>query len=172
MIFNLFNGIAYYIAWIALLRLCNTPYLWVGMVVSLLYISVHFMFTKERRADFYMLLICIIMGIVLDGSLSYFGIIQFKNDPILFPIPLWLMMVWSIFAVLFNHSLRWMRKSYLIQIVCAGIFAPTSYYSGYKLNAVNFQNIELSMIVISVVWMIVLPLLHLIATKLSNENDE
>ena len=94
-------------------------------------ILAHFVFTPSRTADVQVLSLALI-GVVVDGLLTWCGVFAFSQWPI------WLALLWVGFVLTLGHSLRWLAARPVWQQALLGaISGPSSYLSGWRLGAVE-----------------------------------
>lgn len=156
-----FNIVGYQVCWF-LLIFCSTlsiQYFVTSIISTILFILIHFYFTPQKKADLLMMLYAGISGLVIDGLFILFNFYKFPTQIINFTFPIWLLLIWLIFGLCLNHSLKFLKKSFLLSSIVGGIFAPMAYYSGYTLGAIFFPNLFITLLLISIVWMMILPCL-------------
>lgn len=79
-----------------------------------------------------------LLGLVIDGGLHLLGGFDFGNQALIVGLlPLWLWMLWPLFATLVYHSLAWLWRYPLLAALCGAISGPLSYYGGALLAGVN-----------------------------------
>lgn len=80
-----------------------------------------------------------LLGLVIDGSLYLLEGFDFNDQSLaLGLLPLWLWMLWPLFATLAYHSLAWLWRYPLLAAVCGAVSGPLSYYGGALLAGVTF----------------------------------
>ncbi|RAP34505.1 hypothetical protein DID80_07235 [Candidatus Marinamargulisbacteria bacterium SCGC AAA071-K20] len=153
----LLNAVGYYLTWFMLVYFSNSSDLWIAYTFSSMYIFMHFLLSKHRKRDAVLLMSLVSLGILVDGLLTYFNILHFKSSIEVVGLPVWLIVIWALFSLLPNYSLKWLHSFPKASILFGMIGGPLSYYSAAKLGAVTFPNITLSLIVLSVIWGGLLP---------------
>jgi len=79
-----------------------------------------------------------LLGLAIDGSLHLLGGFDFGDQRLVLGLlPLWLWMLWPLFATLVYHSLAWLWRYPLFAALCGGVSGPLSYYGGAILAGVN-----------------------------------
>ncbi|WNK20498.1 DUF2878 domain-containing protein [Halomonas piscis] len=82
-------------------------------------------------------------GLFIDGGLTLAGGFTFHRPgahgtmPDAWPLPLWLWMLWPLFATLVRHSLSWLWPYPWLATCCGAAGAALSYYGGSVLARVT-----------------------------------
>lgn len=72
-----------------------------------------------------------LLGLAIDGGLHLAGGFDFSGHALVAGLlPLWLWMLWPLFATLVFHSLAWLWRYPLIAAACGAISGPLSYLGG------------------------------------------
>ncbi len=124
------------------------------IILSLLLIAAHFMFTPSRATDWRVIPIALI-GITVDAMLTWGGIFAFET------LPLWLGLIWIGFVLTLGHSMSWLHNLPWFVLVPIGAVAGTaSYLAGWKLEAVELpMGLTWTIAILAILWAIMLPLL-------------
>lgn len=159
---NLFNVLLYQTIWFCCV-LGGNPWSPAGLGL----ICLHFVLSPRRRDDLRLLIILLVVGSLLDGSLQLMGILEFSSPGL--PIPLWLAVIWMGLALLVNHSLAWLQGRYLLCAVFGAIGGPLAYAGGVALGAADFGRGEvLGLAVLALVWSCFWPLVVYLAARWRN----
>ena len=152
--------------WFQIIWLVAVVYHQQAIALLIASLCVHFLLTPTRYSDLLNLLAVTALGSCADTFLSFLGILIFPEP--LFFIPLWLVLLWSHFALTLNHGMGWLLKlPFYAQILFAAVFGTLSYYAGAKIGTVSLHsNLLLSLFSLSVAWASMLPVY--IAITLSN----
>ena len=96
-----------------------------------------------------------IFGIAIDTIFALMGIFQFSQFPV------WLGMLWLMFAVSLGHSLKWLGNLELHwQALVGSLAGITSYLAGWKLEAVALPYGPVATaILLAIIWACLLPVL-------------
>lgn len=165
------NIVLFQIGWFACILL--SPHWAYISCVSIL--SAHFIWVvpKGRRmTEAGALIKVLVVGAVLE-VLYFRWAVLIREDGILFP-PIWLLLIWLMFATTFSHSLVWLRSKLYLAVIFAAIAAPMSYYAGAQLNTqVSFNaSSTMSVMVISITWALVFPLLIYCLVPMPNDYNK
>lgn len=124
----------------------------------------HFFGFPTVRREIAWLLLATGIGLLVEFLLLYFGILQHKQraDAIL-GVPLWLLLLWLMFATTFRFSLFFLQK-HIVWAAVLGAFAALSYWAGAALNIGSKLTDPqwFALLCIAVVWALVLPALVII----------
>ncbi|MFT6984641.1 MAG: hypothetical protein ACJAT7_000438 [Psychromonas sp.] len=149
--------------WFQAIWLLAVVYTDQAVLLLLLSLFAHFLVSPTRASDLLNLLAITLLGCAGDYLLTYIGVFTFTDH---YFIPLWLILLWTHFAVTLNHGLSWLEKLPLYaRILFGAVFGTLSYYAGYKMGAVTLHsNLLLSLFALSVIWATLLPVYTLLAS--------
>ena len=160
---TIINIIGFYIGWwTCVLGTANDlPYL--GPVVMILFLIVHyFLFVSDIR-EIYLVLIIGTIGTITDsllflsGSFIYAG--AYSNEILI--APMWITAMWMGFSATVNHSMSWLKDKWLIMVICGIVFGPAAFFTGEKFGAIEFHlSALLSVLVIAIVYGILMPAIY------------
>lgn len=148
--FWLINLVLFQSAWLVCAFL--TPY---ATTLVAFILVVHFVLSPSPSEDGKLLVLAVI-GIALDQLLLSFGVI-FPDRQFL---PLWLCLLWCIFAISLGYSLAWLKRLPLVGVAPIGAVAGAScYYAAFNLGAISTP-LETGYFITAyaIVWLFVLPL--------------
>jgi hypothetical protein len=78
------------------------------------------------------------LGLLIDGGLSLAGGFDLGNQPrLLGVLPLWLWLLWPLFASLLHHSLAWLWRHPWLAMLGGATSGPLSYLAGARLAGVE-----------------------------------
>ena len=137
-----------------------------GAFFSLVLLIGHLLWSPLRKADLQMMLILLLAGLVIDGTISYAGLISYRVDGV--PIPFWLAVIWLALAILPNHSLRWLKGRPLLSSLFAALGGPLAYWAGVKAGSAFFNTtLFTSVALLAIVWALFWPLAMAIANGIA-----
>ena len=117
---------------------------------------------QEKR----LLLIYVVLGIVMDCSLTALGVYQFSGDA--WPIPLWLLALWLIFPTTLSHGLRWCWSGKPWILIASALGAALTYVGGATLGNLEFPFGELvTVIILTACWTLYFGLVRLMTLQRS-----
>ena len=145
---------------------------WLSIVIVLLLVIIHlFVIGKKSLLPAILLgLASLVIGFVLDTILIAIG--TYEPNRLLMPAPIitiWLLMLWLNFSLALNESLKWFQKHLFVAAIMGSIFGPLAYLGASRLGAVKIMTpVSRSLLMVSVVWLIAMPLMSLVAKSLYN----
>ena len=153
---RLLNTILFHIVWFVCLLAGSA---W-ALVATGLYLFVHDRYFMRTRREWRLLLVFIVLGVIIDGTLFQLGVLssdEASND-IHIP-PVWLLCLWVSTGTLFVHSLAFLRSRYWLSVI-VGMFGPAmSYFAGAELAGISLaEPLFMSLFVVALVWAMVSPL--------------
>ena len=153
--FLFFNIISFYIYWWASFLGVSYGYYYFGPIFTLIYLVLHFILIKNKLKEFKFIMICTILGFIIETSFLKLDIIEYRG--ILtdrFDIaPLWIVLLWSGLASTFFHSFKWILGNYKLGIPLGAIFTPLAYLYGVKFDIISFSYpLVESYLILSIVW--------------------
>jgi len=153
------NVLLYQAVWFLCVFLGNQ-----GALIGIILILMHLLFSPCKRNDLKMMAALLLMGGIIDGTLTTIGFMSF-NVPAL-PIPFWLAIVWLALATLPNHSLEWLKGRLGLASLFGSIGGPLAYWAGVKAGAASFgQQLIPSLITLALIWAALWPAAMYFANK-------
>lgn len=117
--------------------LCVLGGSWAALAGGSALIAWH-LYAQARPGEWRLLLGFAVLGLLVDGSLAAAGGYDFSGHaPLLGVIPLWLWMLWPLFATLVLHSLAWLWRYPWLALLGGAVSGPLSYYGGALLADVT-----------------------------------
>ncbi|WP_189610323.1 DUF2878 domain-containing protein [Saccharospirillum salsuginis] len=147
-----FNYAAFQIGWFVLV-LTQSPW---SLVWALAFAAIHARILATPR-EWQRVGVIMAFGILVDLGWHLSPWVQFNGAG--WPIPLWLVGLWIMFPLTLNHSLAWLDRRPLLQIVFGGIGGGGSYIAGAQFGAAEMAGP--AYILIPLTWALWLPLFYL-----------
>lgn len=162
---NASNLLGYQLVWFAAVLGAARGWAWIGPVATLLFGSVHWLASTQRRADLRLALLAIAVGFALDGTLSLLDLARYAATSPPWP-PLWLLAIWAAFGLTLNHSFVLAQRHLGLTALVAAIGGPLAYLAAARLGAIAFaQPAWRSLAMLALAWSMALPLLALVARR-------
>lgn len=153
-----FNLIAFNVIWPAIV-IGRDTLIWLLAPTVLLYAA---LLIARGRVKTSQIVLPAAAGILVDTCLSLSGVYQFENTSSLLPV--WMIVLWFAFATTLSQSLAILGRNKLIASMVGALAVPLNYIVGERLGAMSFgYDMFLTVVVMSVVWAVLLPLLFYLA---------
>ena len=143
-----------------------------GSMIALTIIAYHCYQARDAIQEGRLLLLALIIGLIFESIITSQGLARYSNGQVFdFMAPLWMILMWPLFATTLNLSMRWMKGlAPVIVAIVGALFAPLAYYAGNRLGAVSYDDITISLVVIAMAWAVLLPALVIVSLKLDGYN--
>ncbi|MGC3874183.1 DUF2878 family protein [Halomonas sp. GXIMD04776] len=129
----LFNLVAFEVGWLA----CVLGGSLIGALVAAAIITAHLIWLA-RPGEWHWLAGFAGLGLIVDGGLALAGGFIFTNPPWWpLPLPLWLWILWPLFATLLQHSLAWLWQHPGLAMLGGAVSGPLSYFGGAQLAGIE-----------------------------------
>mgnify|MGYP002777180360 CR=1 FL=1 len=172
---TLLNAIFFQMTWVASVGGAAQGYWWAGLVALTLFAVWQFRVTQWPRADFALMCLACLLGLVIDSAFIQMGLLRF-TDPVPFAelAPIWILGMWMGFALTLNHSLRWFRRRLLLGAVFGLIGGPLAYYVAEKqFEAVRFIGEPwIVLATLGLTWAVATPVLLKLSEQLVDRLDQ
>ena len=167
MIFKIINFVLFQAAWFVCVLGASYNRTYLALTLSLIILLLHFAIIKNRMLELKLIIIAGFIGLLFDGALLNLDLIIYNDAGLPYPFtPIWIVMLWMIFAITLNHSLAWLSQKIYISILFGAIGGPLAYIAGEKLGAITLLSTN-SIITLSIGWAFITPILLIIANKLN-----
>jgi hypothetical protein len=138
-----------------------------AIIVSVVIILIHLKVIQNYMQDIKLFIYAAIIGFLFDGLIQYNSLILYNNPGWPYPLtPLWIIILWIMFAMTLNHSLSWLKGRMALAALFGSIGGPLAYIAGEKLGAITITETQ-ALFVLSLGWAVFTPLL----VYLSQKND-
>ncbi|RBW47360.1 DUF2878 domain-containing protein [Psychromonas sp. B3M02] len=139
------NMLGFNLAWFGLVYFGN-----IFIPVALVMLLHHFILQSKLTNEVRLVLLVTVIGASVDSFLHFIHFFDFPDSAL---IPFWLIVLWACFASTLCHSLSFLNKSKVSQVLVGGGFAPLSYLAGTNFNAVEFSySWTVSYLTLAVIW--------------------
>lgn len=161
--------VLYQATWLAAVAGAGQGLWWPGLVVLAVFAALQLGLGPWRRADACLFVGVSLLGFVLDSTFVQFGLMRFQA-PVPWPslAPVWMVALWTSFALTLNHSLAFLQNRPLFAALLGAIGAPLAYWAaGRGWHAVAFPLGAAPMFgTTAIVWALLMPLLSRAALRL------
>lgn len=133
-------------------------------------LGLHHIFTsKHRMVEVKLCAFAVIVGILVDSLLQSGSVITFYGWYLAPLSPFWLWVLWGIFATTLNTSLWFLQTNRVwISGLLGAVLGPLTYIAGVQCGAAGMLLSVNNFVVLSLTWLVVLPLLVIVARYLNS----
>ena len=154
-IFLMLSG--YQLTWI----MCVFGELWYnsfipGLICGLLFLAICFVKSDNIKKTTQIVFLISFIGYLFDTSLVFFEIYNFQTSLYIGVLPIWMLVLWPSFAILFDEILIFLSKFKIIAVILSSILGPLTYFAGSPLGLININNLFLFFILMIVFWAILM----------------
>lgn len=141
-----------------------------GVPAAAMLLALHWLRIDRSRREWATICGAALLGLAMDLGWQRLGLISFR-DAGFAGIPLWLAMLWLLFATTLRHALAWLQTRLWLAALLGALAGPLSYFAGLELGAARSAlphwQVALAM---APGWLLLLPLLAFLARAPSVEN--
>ena len=166
--FNVWNFVAYQLAWFAVLISAGFGMAWAGATVAILVATVHLALRRDPL-ELRLIALAAGIGLLVDSTLAITGQVRFVAAWPAGFAPYWMLSLWIVFATTLNHSLRWLMNRPVAAALAGASGGPLAYLAGAKLGALTIVTPAVTLPFIALLWtpaMITLSMIVLRASRL------
>jgi len=152
----LLNAGLFQLGWFACVLGAQQPWL---LLIALACLAIHLRWVAADRDEWRTLLYVAACGWALDSALLHLGVFSFGDSTLLLPI--WLALLWLLFASTLLHSLNWTARPWWLGSLLGAVGGPLSYLGGARLADVGLPlGIWPSVLLLGVIWAVLMPGVH------------
>ena len=139
----------------------------IGCLIAVTVMAFHLYHASAPMREFSLLSAALIIGFIYESIMVTVALARYDHGQFFSAIaPLWIILMWPLFATTLNISMRWLKNlSLLLTAFIGAIFAPLAYLAGERLGAVVYDDDILSLGVISIAWALLLPLMVILSSR-------
>ena len=127
-----------------------------GLICGILFLLICFIKSDNKKKSIQIVLSISIMGYLFDTMLVFFEIYNFQTSLYIGVLPIWMIVLWPSFAILFDEILIFLSKFKIIAIILSSILGPLTYFAGSPLGLINVNNLFLFFILMIIFWAILM----------------
>jgi hypothetical protein len=127
-----------------------------GLICGLLFLTICFVNSHNKKKTIQIVLLISILGYLFDTILVFFEIYNFKTSSYIGVLPIWMIVLWPSFAILFDEILIFLSKYKIIAVILSSILGPLTYFAGSPLGLININNSFVFFILMIVFWAILM----------------
>ena len=127
-----------------------------GLISGIFFVLFLFINSKNKKRFLYIVFLISVIGYLFDSILVNFGIYDFNTSFYVGVLPIWMLVLWPSFAILFDEILVFLSKYKLIALALSGILGPLTYYSGNPLGLININNFTFFFVIMIAFWILLM----------------
>ena len=127
-----------------------------GLFFGMIFIFLVFIYTQNKKRFTIIVFSISIIGYLFDSILVNLKIYIFDTSLTLGFLPVWMLVLWPSFALLFDEVFVFLSKYKLIAMLLSGILGPLTYYSGSPLGIISINQFILFFILMIVFWILLM----------------
>ena len=159
MINNIINFCLFQVGWFVCILGAAWNYTYIAIAISIGILFLHLYLTDKNANDIKLSAIAATFGFIFDGIMQFSNMIIYNNPGVPYPFtPIWIVILWILFAITLNHSLAWLKGRTSLAMLFGLMGGPLVYLAGEKLMAVTIASPN-TLIVLSIGWAFITPLL-------------
>lgn len=164
----LLNLSVYQALWLVSILAASKDHSLLGPILVLVWLPIHLTHSPHPRADALLVLVCSILGTLLDAGYMAAGWVQFNGFSLAWWLPpMWITALWACFALTLNHALVFLRGRLTGSILFGGIGGALAYWAGAALGAARLNEpTAYSLGGIAAVWCVICPALIVFAQRI------
>jgi hypothetical protein len=152
---SLLNAFCFQAGWFACVAGGNR----VALLAAVLLLPLHARFVSRCAREWALAAALAGIGLAMDLGWQAAGLLRFEGSAGALP-PLWLALLWLLFAQALFHSLAWLQRSAWLAAAIGAIAGPLSYAAGLKLGGAtsSYEAWQIAL-VMGPAWALLLPLM-------------
>jgi len=127
-----------------------------GLICGILFLLICYVDSVNKNKTIQTVLSISIMGYSFDTVLVFFEIYNFQTSLYVGVLPIWMIVLWPSFAILFDEILMFLSKYKIIAVILSSILGPLTYFAGSPLGLININNLFLFITLMIVFWAILM----------------
>ena len=160
--------ISYQAVWFAAVIGASHGMAWPGVLGMLLYLLMQLLIARNWRTDISLMIVAMLFGIVLDGTLIRSGLASYAAGWSSLAIaPAWILAMWGTFALTFSQSLRYLQTRLGMAALLGLIGGPLAYFGAARgWQVVTFADPSWrALLVLAIGWALAIPALAWLAGR-------
>jgi hypothetical protein len=123
-----------------------------GLICGLFFLAICFLSSENRKKTTQIVFLISLIGYLFDTSLVFFEIYNFQVSLYIGVLPIWMLVLWPSFAILFDEILIFLSKYKIIAVVSSSVLGPLTYFAGSPLGLININKLFIFFILMIVFW--------------------
>lgn len=139
---------------------------WLGSAVVAAVVAAHLATALRPAVETRLVGVALLIGVTWETLLLAGGWIAYPSGQLWAAVaPLWIVMLWALFAITLNSSLAWLKGRLPVAAVFGAVGGPLAYWGGVRLGALVFVEPLPAVIALAVGWAVLTPLLVVLAGR-------
>jgi hypothetical protein len=129
------NFLGYQLVWFAVVGAATGSRPWLGLAAAAAFMLVQMALSERRALDVRLLIVALVLGVAIDGTLSELGWIRYAAPaPALPPAgaPLWILALWASFSLTLTRSMAWLAGHPVWIALFGAVGGPLAYWSASR----------------------------------------
>ena len=127
-----------------------------GLICGILFLLICFVNSDNKNKTIQIVLSISILGYLFDTILVFFEIYNFQTSLYIGVLPIWMIVLWPSFAILFDEILMFLSKYKIIAVILSSVLGPLTYFAGSPLGLININNLFLFFALMIFFWAILM----------------
>ena len=127
-----------------------------GLICGLIFLTICFINSDNKRKTLLIVFLISLMGYIFDTLMVFFEVYNFTTSLYIGLLPIWMIVLWPSFAILFDEILMFLSKYKIIAIILSGILGPLTYFAGSPLGLIDINNLLMFFTLMIIFWAILM----------------
>jgi hypothetical protein len=127
-----------------------------GLICGILFLFICYLNSDNKNKTIQIVLSISILGYLFDTILVFFEIYNFQTSLYIGVLPIWMIVLWPSFAILFDEILMFLSKYKIIAVILSSVLGPLTYFAGSPLGLININNLFLFFALMIFFWAILM----------------
>ena len=127
-----------------------------GLICGILFLFICYVNSDNKNKTIQIVLSISILGYLFDTILVFFEIYNFQTSLYIGVLPIWMIVLWPSFAILFDEILMFLSKYKIIAVILSSVLGPLTYFAGSPLGLININNLFLFFALMTFFWAILM----------------
>ena len=144
-----------------------------GFMAMVPVLAFHFLYISEVKNEYVLIFLAAVLGTIMDTLFNVFGIVDYSGvySFARWMAPMWITSMWVGFSTTINYSLQRLNSKKYIGFILGAIFGPIAYLAGERYGAIVLMQPKIyALLILSVAWGGIIPLLFKISDQIKKEN--
>ena len=127
-----------------------------GLICGILFLFICYVNSDNKTKTIQIVLSISILVYLFDTILVFFEIYNFQTSLYIGVLPIWMIVLWPSFAILFDEILMFLSKYKIIAVILSSALGPLTYFAGSPLGLININNLFLFFALMIFFWAILM----------------